>query len=138
MKVKGYTFQISDYDSTTNVLNASTWSDLVGGFAVKDAPVNNNGNQDEKGFGSSWASHIGNTAKNEWKTWIENSVVNPWLSTFSNFSHWKTGMEGKILLSDQASKTTIINANGAIETKPNQTASDKYIAQFKNKLKNIE
>ena len=136
MKVKGYIINITAYDQNTDVTNPDIWSETVDGFAAK-APTNADTTPDEKGFGSSWGSHIGNTAKNEWKTWVNNSILDPWLSTFSNFNRWKTGAEGKILLSDQACKTISINAQGAIETMTNVTASDKFINQFKNKLKNL-
>ena len=139
MKVNGYTFDGVDYSSRTNVVDTDEWSTTVNGFAAMEL-VDQNQNQapTNKGFFQSLGNHVVNTASNEWKTWIESSLVNPWLSTFSNLSHWKTGVEGKILLSDQASKTSCINNNGAIETKANRTASEKYIEQFKNKLKNLE
>ena len=137
MKVKGYTFHMDTYNQGTDVTNADKWSDTVEAFATEGNNGNDN-NQDKKGFGSSWGSHFVNTGKNEWKTWANNSVVDPWRSTFSNLTRWKTGAEGKILLSDQPSITSNLNAQGALEKLNNATASDKYIAQFKNKLKNIE
>jgi hypothetical protein len=53
-----------------------------------------------------------------------------------NHRRWATGLKGKILLSDQADKTMIIDANGVV-AKPNSTSSEPYIENIKNRLKSI-
>lgn len=122
MTKKGYTFDINDYNSGTNV--KTNWDDQVKSLDIR------------YGFFKSLGSHIVNTATNEWKTWYESSVKNPWVSAISSITQWGTGAKSEILLSNEAHKSYKIE-NGEIKNAATITVSEKYVDGFKNKLKSL-
>jgi hypothetical protein len=123
MIMKGYTFTINNYNSGTDVLD--DWDNQVKSLDIK------------YDFLLSWGSHVVNTAANEWKTWAKSSVKDPWASAFSSITQWGTGAKSEILLSNAPNKSYKIE-NGEIKNAATIKASEKYIGEFKNKLKSLE
>jgi hypothetical protein len=126
-----YTLDVT-YDDSKDVINDSNWKSIVDGWKTKQLSPSS-----PTGLVDNVLSFSSNKFTNDWKNWWNNTQVDPWKDATSNHRRWKTSVEGKILFSDQANKTTSIDANGAIVTKANFVASDKYIEKLKNKIKNI-
>ena len=71
------------------------------------------------------------------KNWWEKGYASPWRDAVVNRHRWKTGVQGKILLSDTPGKTVSFGRTGETESSWNTIVSDKYGVQLKQKLLNL-
>ena len=120
------------YDSDKKVEEDTNWKELIDSWK----PIIKNPPSEPKEFLSNMWSYTSKKVSGDWKQWADNTYKNPWKDAIVNHRRWATGLKGKILLSDQADKTMIIDANGVV-AKPNSTSSEPYIENIKNRLKSI-
>lgn len=130
---------ILDNAATSNYENATAWSNVVGAALKEDmtpavAPQPNTKIDKIKGKAKSFFKKIWNSPV---KDWFKTNYFDPWVDATYNRRRWASGSDGKILLSDSASKTLHINEDGTIESTNNMVGSSKYIRDIKKYLNTI-
>jgi hypothetical protein len=70
------------------------------------------------------------------KSWLEDNVADPWTTTFTRH-RWKTGVQGKILLSDSPESTISFEKDGSAYRQVNAIASSKYIYDLRDYIKSL-
>jgi len=71
------------------------------------------------------------------KKWFEDNLKDPWRDMTVNRRRWRTGVEGKILMSDSPTTTISFGQNGDSNAEWNVVASEKYVQELKNYLKKL-
>ena len=72
------------------------------------------------------------------KRWYDEKFKNPWEDSTVNRWRWKTGVEGKILLSDDPGKTISFNSEGHAEKQWNETGNDRFAPELKKMLLEVK
>ena len=119
--------------SPTDFMDDSAWKTAVDSW-FPDAPALTASTpsvikDNLKGFASDkWS------AVKDW--WVDN-YWDPWTATFYNRHRWKTGVQGKILLSDTPQTTISFEKDGTTYKQVNAIASSKTIFEIRNHLKTL-
>ena len=119
-KTSDLAFTIGKPATADNLEDPGTWEDIVKSLVVEEAAPASYGEEKLRNI----------------KKWWENVKPDP-LSSIVNRKRWKTGVEGKILLSDNPNKTITFNKNGNADAQWNVVATDKTPVALRNKLLGI-
>ena len=113
-----------------NYLNASLKEDMTPAVAPQpNTMIDKIKGKAKSVFKTIWNSPV--------KDWFKTNYFDPWVDATYNRRRWASGSDGKILLSDSASKTLHINEDGTIESTNNMVGSSKYIRDIKKYLNTI-
>ena len=112
-----------------DVCDDSVWRTIVDAWfvPVETAPIT-----DAKGMFKTVASDKFSAVK----SWLEDNVADPWTTTFTRH-RWKTGVQGKILLSDSPESTISFEKDGSAYRQVNAIASSKYIYDLRDYIKSL-
>lgn len=75
-----------------------------------------------------------------YKDWVMDDLFHPWVTTVKAFAgkhRWKTGVHGKILMSDSPSATISFDRDGSTVKQVNSVASDKYLFELRDYIKSL-
>lgn len=113
-----------------DVCNDSTWVNVVNGWfaPIETAPITTIGNA-VKGVGKDKLAAV--------KDWFVDNYFDPWKNTFVSRHRWKTGVQGKILLSDSPESTISFEKDGSAYRQVNAVASSKYICDLRDYIKSL-
>ena len=96
--------------------NDANWVEYVDKFVSDGKPA-----QPAKGLGWNYAKQ---KAYKTFKTnWWDTNYANPWRDTFVNRHRWRTGVQGKIFMSDSPTTTISFGETGEIVSEKNLIAS---------------
>jgi len=71
------------------------------------------------------------------KEWADSTYLSPFTDLLVNMKRWQTGVEGKILFSDNSEKTYSFDKNGVTKYTQNIMFTDRSCDEFKRFLKTI-
>lgn len=83
---------------------------------------------------------IKSVASDKWsavKDWFNDNYLDPWKTTVYNRHRWKTGVQGKILLSDTPETTISFEKDGTAYKQINAIASNKTIFNIRDHIKTL-
>jgi hypothetical protein len=113
-----------------DVCDDSTWVNVVNGWfaPVETAPITSIGGA---------VKAVGKDKLVAVKDWFVDNYANPWMNTTINRHRWKTGVQGKILLSDSPESTISFEKDGSAYRQVNAVASSKYIYDLRDYIKSL-